>query len=65
MATVQDGPGAPFSGLPMSKHGWGMRRAIGQAERSRLSRLVRARGAMCYVQMPAGPPQDGSGSTIT
>src|SRR5262245_42339565 len=41
MTTVQDGPGAPCSCLPMSLHGLGMRRGRGQAERSRLARLVR------------------------
>jgi hypothetical protein len=49
MTTVQDGPGVTFSCLPMSSHGLGMRRGRGHAERSRLSRLVRTRGAMCYA----------------
>ena len=55
MTTVQDGPGAPFSGLPRSQHGLGMRRGRGHVERSRLSRLVRTRGAICGTQIPTRP----------
>src|SRR4030095_16518156 len=55
MATVQDDPGATFSGLPMALHGLGMRRGRGHAERSRRARLVRTRGAMCCTQMPTRP----------
>ena len=55
MTTVQDGPGATFSCLPMPSHGLGMRRAIGHAERSRLARLVRTLGSICGIQMPTRP----------
>jgi len=69
MVTVQDGLGGTFSCLPMSQHGWGMRRAIGHAERSGFSRLVRTLGSMCSAQRPTRPlrmaQQDGPSRAIT